>query len=238
MLAANSARAAELSRGFVAELAGNATGEELTAQPDLWALNVQFKPLRMMWIELPDPKTGEKKKELITYLIYRISSPPLVRPPVTIDNVPVNDDDPRPSPPQFAPELTLVTEDNGRQQVYHDQILPEAQAAIERRERMKLLNSVQIVGTIPEPAASDTAEGESRNGVAIWRGVDPTADFFKIFMTGFSNGFQTKPGADGKPIVWRRTIVQDFARPGDEFVQNETEVNHRNPPEWIYRPDE
>ena len=34
------------------------TGEERNAQPDLWALEVNYKPMRMIQVELTDPKTG------------------------------------------------------------------------------------------------------------------------------------------------------------------------------------
>src|SRR6266480_792088 len=47
------------------------TGEERNAQPDIWALEVNFKPIRMILVELPDAKTGKTSKELVWYLAYR-----------------------------------------------------------------------------------------------------------------------------------------------------------------------
>jgi len=89
----------------------------------------------------------------------------------------------------------------------------------------------------------------------MWQGVDATTDFFTIYMTGFSNGYIVRKGPDGKPLAWRRTIEQQFWRPGDRFDEREYEFRRRRRPKseakskgektpqvddgprWIYRPD-
>src|SRR5579871_6829166 len=48
-----------------------ATGEEQTRQHNLWVLEVYTKPMRLISVELTDPKTGEKKLEYIRYITYR-----------------------------------------------------------------------------------------------------------------------------------------------------------------------
>lgn len=38
------------------------------------------------------------------------------------------------------------------------------------------------------------------------------------------------------PPVWRKSIVQKFWRPGDAFLQDETEIRKVGKPRWLYRP--
>jgi hypothetical protein len=229
---------AELVRGFAVELKPSVTGEENVVDREVWELQVQFKPLRMIWTEITDPQTGRKEKELIWYLVYRVTNAPLDRPADMSDTQPVNDIDPPPGPPMFVPEFTLVTTDEGSQQIYPDVILPEAEAAIERRERQELKNAVDIVGPIPSARAAEGTEENVYYGVAMWRGVDPSTDSFLIYMSGFSSAYQIRDGADGKPVVWRKSIVQEYKRPGDEFDAKEIEIRPAGEPRWLYRPEE
>ena len=204
------------------------SGEERSRQPDIWACDVYFKSVRMMWVDVPDPKTGDTKKELIWYLPYRIVNRKIEGSPE-----PVGPDGKR---PKFVPEFELVTNDNNGQQVYFDEVIPAAQAAINRRERRtgsnRYKNTVEIVGAIPELTDADAKLEKSIYGVATWRGVDPETDFFKIFMTGFSNGY-IKVGNDR---IDRRTIVQEYRRPGDNVDEVQREIRAIGHPEWIYRP--
>ena len=39
--------------------------------PDLWIAEVQFKPVRLIRMEVTDPKTGKTSNELIRYMVYR-----------------------------------------------------------------------------------------------------------------------------------------------------------------------
>lgn len=210
-----------------------ATVEERTSQDDFWVLEVTYKPVRMVTVDVTDPKTGETKRETIWYLVYKAVRPPLEQRNLGAEQ-PVNElDPPLVAPPRFVPQFELVTEDEGRQQIYLDQIIPEAQAAINRRERGAYKNSVEIVGPIPEESTAD--EEKALYGVAMWRGVDPETDRFTIYMTGFSNGYKIVPGPDGNNIVLRKTLVQKYWRPGDEFNAREREVRHDGDPQWIYR---
>ena len=75
-------------------------------------------------------------------------------------------------------------------------------------------------------------------GVAIWEGVDPKADAFKVHVRGLSDGYQevTPTGGDKtKPIIRYKTLRIDFSRLGDELHPNEREIRLLEPPyEWIY----
>lgn len=229
---------AELIRGFDVELQAALTGEEIAVQDDVWELQVQFKPMRMIWVDVTDARTGEQSKALVWYLVYRVQNVPIERPEDTSDTEPINTEDPLPGRPMFVPEFTLATTETDDLQVYPDVIVPEAQRAIERRERRALKNGVEIVGPIP---ASRPANGDDEDvyyGVAMWKSVDPQTDKFAVYMSGFSSAYQIRDGADGEPVVWRKTIVQIFDRPGDEYDEKEVEISRSSDPEWSYRPEQ
>lgn len=48
----------------------------------------------------------------------------------------------------------------------------------------------------------------------------------------------TNDRVDDSVTVWRKTLTQDYWRPGDKFDQNEREIRSKEQPRWIYRPDE
>jgi hypothetical protein len=229
-----------LTRGFEATAPAIATAEEL-AQGDLWVMQVDFKPVRLITVETTDPKTGEKRNELFWYLVYRAANKSLKAPAQDTGTIPVNNYDPAPGPSLFIPEFSLVTDDNGQHQVFDDVIVPEAEAAIEQREmrgtdrKNELKNSVEVVQPI---RFADDQSAPPIYGVAVWRAVDPETDNFKIYAGGFSNGYREVKGPDGKPLILRREIVLDYWRPGDEFDPHEREFLFRSQPRWIYRADE
>ncbi len=243
------AQTKDLGRGFISSIDATATGEELARQSDLWIFEVSLRPMRMVRVEVTDPKTGEKKKELVWYLIYRAVNRELIRRDDQPDVAPVNDDDPRPKG-RFVPAFRLVLGDDGEQKVYHDVIIPEAVAAINERERQKKVNGdqiqfvgpvfkngVEVIQPIPDAAAEGSKSEEAIYGVAMWRGIDPRTDEFTVFIEGFSNGYQLGKGPKGEVTPLRRVIVQDYRRPGDEFEQSEREFKPSSEMKWVYLPD-
>jgi hypothetical protein len=202
------------------------TGAERNAQPDIWAMEVNFKPVRMIQADVADPKTGKTARGLVWYLAYRT----VVRSSSGISDAGKPEDR-----PLFVPEFTFVV--NGRRGVdtYEDRILPGVQAAINRRERINYKNSVEIVGPLPKITPDRSKILKSLDGVAIWTGIDPDVVFFTVYMSGFSNGYKVEQGPDGQEIVLRRTLAQKFWRPGDRFDQHEEEIRLKDDPFWIYR---
>ena len=231
-----------LKNGFEVTLEATASSKELNAQEDLWVFEVSFKPMRMIPVEITDPKTGKKNREYVMYLVYKAVNRPLKRRFDTSLFKPQNDEDSIPRP-QFVPEATLVTEDNGVQNIYLETIIPEAQKIIQRRETRKpsdpvYKNSVDIVGDIPEITPNDAKSEKALYGMLMWRGVDPKADFFTVYLTGFNSSYTKIKGPDGNDLIVRRVIQQKYWRPGDRFDQNEKEFRFRGDPKWIDRPDE
>lgn len=248
---------AQVTRGFdqVAEV--YTTGEERNRQKDLWVLEVQLKPVRMVTIPITDPATGKKHDEQIWYLAYRVANRPIGTQHDDSDTAPVNTLDKILEPPKFIPEFTLMVYDNpaeqisDQDQIYVDTILPEAVAAINEIETQRvdpitglrvqrdplLMDSVSVVQSVPPAAAAGDAGEQWIYGVAVWRGVDPDTDYFKIILSGFSNGYEIKPGPDGNDVFWRKVLVQEVTRLGDRFDPNLWEFKYSKPAEWTYRPE-
>lgn len=226
--------AQQLTRGFDQIAPAQAFGEELNRQRDLWVMEVQFKPMRMIVVNITDPKTGEAAPEQIWYLAYRtVNRPVTVR--VPDDTEPVNVLDPLPGPRMFLPKFTLITYDDPNTeipaQIAADEILPEAVETIRRIERAPLNDSVSIVQSLPDAVSPDEVEIPWIYGVATWRGIDPETDFFKVVLHGFSNGYETRDDQ-----TWRKVLVQRFSRPGDRFDPNQTEFYFTGKPVWTYLP--
>jgi hypothetical protein len=224
---------AQALRGGEIRFPAVASGEERTSQSELWVLDVYFKPMRLIPVELTDPKTGRKKLEYVWYIVYRAFHHKLDQ--KGVDNSPVNDLDPPVAPQQFIPEFTLVVTDNDKNDVFPDQVIPEALVAINKREKGNYKSAVNIVGPIPEATTPESPDTVAIEGVAMWRGIDADADRYTVFMTGFSNSIRKVDGPDGTPIIQTKTIKQKYWRPGDRFDQREPEISLVGDSEWIYR---
>lgn len=224
---------AQSLRGGEIRFPAIASGEERTSQSDLWVMDVYFKPMRLIPVELTDPKTGEKKLEYVWYIVYRAFNHKLDQ--KDNDNSPVNELDPPVAPQQFIPEFTLVVTDKQNQTVFPDQVIPEALAAINKREKGNYKSAVSVVGPIPEATVPGSPDSVAIEGVAMWRGIDADADRYTVFMTGFSNSIRKVEGPDGEPIIQTKTIMQKYWRRGDRFEQREPEISLEGDTQWIYR---
>lgn len=238
--------AAELTRGFEKSIRATASGEELNRQRNIWVLEVDFKPMRMIFLDSTDPATGQAKKDQVWYLAYRAINRPLPNRKVDDEVTPRNEIEPRPGKDKFIPEFTLLTfEDPKREvpvEVYHDIVIPSAVRRVNVLERRHsdepmFLDTVSVVQDLPEEVAPDAANQPYIYGVAIWKNVNPDRDFTRVIMRGFSNGYQTVDGPDGNPVTSRKVIVQDFLRRGDRFDPNQAEFLFDGNPRWDYQPD-
>ena len=242
---------AELPRGFAKDVPAYASGEERNRQTDLRVMEVQFKPMRMAWVEITNPATGAKERKEVWYLMYRAISRPASGRQDQTDTRPVNVVDAPPQPTMFMPEFVLTVFDDpafARPETSHlDQVLPEAVEAIravEQRpaymfEKRKIENSLSIVQPFPDPIASE-APAEEQDwvyGVATWTDIDPETDFLQLTMRGFTNAFELRPAPDGSLQPWRKVISQQFSRRGDRFDPNQNEFEFIGEPHWDYQPD-
>jgi hypothetical protein len=176
----------------------------------IWVLDFAFKPMRMITVDVPG-----KGRRQIHYLYYRVVN---------------RTGKPRP----FVPQFTLVT-DSGKR--YEDRAdLPFAVKLIEAREdkSIPLLDAVNVMGILP-PSTKEGVD-DAIYGVAIWQGIDPEADGFKVYVRGLSDGYQEIKTPDGaKPEVRYKSLRIDFIRRGDARNLNEKEIELLDPPyEWVY----
>jgi hypothetical protein len=131
---------------------------------------------------------------------------------------------------------------------YLDRLIPAAWGPIQQREdpNRKLLNSVQIAATAL-PVSTDKVD-HSLWGVATWEDVDSKIDFFSIAIQGLSNAYQWvdppgafktgDPPASGRELL-QKTLVLNFWRPGDEYLEQERVIRYGAPGKvdyaWVYR---
>lgn len=233
-----------VTRGFDTTAEVVATGEERQRQPDLWMFEINYKPMRMTWVNVTDPKTGEQRREQIWYLAWRAVNRTLAARDDSDDLTPVNTLDPVPEQ-KFVPDFTLITYDDPSTeipgQVALDVVIPEAAAAINRIERRSptepvFLDTVRAAQNLPDPIDAQQADVPWIYGVATWSNIDPETDYFKVLFAGFSNGYEVRTGPDGNPLTWRKVLVQKFSRRGDRFDPNQIEFEIDGPPEWTYVP--
>lgn len=233
------AEAQLVTRGFDRKIPATALNAEVIRQPSLQVMEVHIKPVRIVWVDLPNPSTGELERRQVWYLVWKAINRPL-RKRAAEDVLPINDLDDPPGPLLFMPHFTLVTYDDPETeipgQILPDEVLPEAQQAIEQVERTKLNNTVTAVQEFPKPIDPDAEDQEFIYGVATWSKVDAKTDFFKVILNGFTNGYENR-GTDENPDLWRKVVIQRFDRPGDEYDPTFREFKFRGAPEWTYQPD-
>lgn len=212
-----------------------ATADERNRQPDIWVMEIIMRPLRLVKVELPNAKG--KADRLVWYLCYRAINRPIEVKASLVELSP-SDKELAQKTQVFVPEFTLVTDDTEPPISYIDRVMPAAQPAINARERAReaagYLNSIEVVGPVPPVQPYDKPGATEIRGVAMWRGIDPAADKITVYMTGFSNGYVVKKAPDGTDMVWRKTLIQKFWRPGDDIDQDEREIGYFGNPEWDY----
>ena len=84
---AASAQQYNFNRGFDTTAPSVATGAELNEQPNLFVMEVQFRPMGLLEVELTDPKTKKKVKKLVWYQVYRTLNRQLDSPVRRLDEV-------------------------------------------------------------------------------------------------------------------------------------------------------
>lgn len=213
---------------------------------DIWCLELTFKPLRMIEVDVPQ-SDGQLARKLIWYMVYRVrnTGAAMIAEPGadgkfntsrgTVEKI------------RFIPQFVLSVHDgklnagadqqaDSRNLEYLDRIAPAALEPIRRREmpRGRLLTSVQVAENVL-PADPD---GRGVWGVAMWEDIDPETDFFSVYVRGLTNAYRWADGpagtatgeAPGKGRSFARKALQlNFWRPGDEYGEDEREVRYGVP---------
>ena len=231
-----------LDQGFVVTALPDATGEERARQPDLYMLEVDFKPIRLRQIDLTNPRTGQTERKTVYYLVYRLKNKPLRSATISGELRPANELDQPYTNPRFIPEFTLLAfrgaeEVDSPDQTVLDVVRPEAVAQISQFERRRgtpvIRDSIEIMQPLPE-AADDF---EPIYGMATWTDIDPQTDYVTVLLRGFTNAYEVRQTDDGDRI-FRKTLVLKLRRRGDEFEPDQREFEFDGAPEWRYLPAE
>jgi hypothetical protein len=179
---------------------------------DIWVLDFWFKDPRLITVDVPG-----RGRKVCWYMWYQIVN---------------NTGQPRTPTLDFE----LVTLD--KPGVFHDEILPKVQEAIQKLEdptgHSDIKNSVTIREPIP-PSKKDAAP-KAVTGVAIWDDTNKEQSLrdttrFSIFVQGLSNG----SSVDDNEKIRRKTLQLNFRRLGDRYYQDSREIRFVEPAEWLYR---
>jgi hypothetical protein len=228
---------------------------------DVWCLELSFKPLRMVQVDVPQP-SGRLQRKNIWYMVYRVRNTGAgLTGKVGDDGIFATEEKPTDSI-RFIPEFVLVSHDrSGGERVrkaYLDRIVPTALEPIRRRElpQGELLHSADMPLEELKIEAGRAQRGVW--GVAMWEDVDPQIDFFSVYVRGLSNAYQWtdpqgafklgNPPGTGRKFTYK-TLQLNFWSPGDELDQNEREIRFGAAPgrgafydspegvayRWVYR---
>jgi hypothetical protein len=213
--------------------------KEVRFHREIWYLEFQFKPVRMIEVDVPQAD-GRMRRKLIWYVVYSVTNPGKVMPSEEGPDGKFRLQDSG-KPIRFIPEFRLYSHEFGKW--YQDRVIPMALGPIGTREdpKRKFYNSVEM-------AARPIKPGETVWGAVTWEDVDPRIDRFSIYVNGLTNAYrwQDTPGAykPDDPLGKGRTFVRkalklNFWRPGDEFDEHEKEIRYGIPGEldyeWVYR---
>ena len=178
---------------------------------DVWVLDFKFKPVRMIWVDIPQP-SGRMQRKLIWYMVYSVTNTGKTLHPVedvdlsydTFDKRQLYEVKTEDGPVHFAPEFLLeghqrMADDTGFVKVYADRVIPVAMGPIRLREdpNRRFLNSVEMCREI--------AVGETLWGVATWEDIDPRIVRFSIYVSGLTNAYKWKDEKVGGATCIRPT---------------------------------
>jgi len=202
---------------------------------EVWALEIKYKPIRMIWADIPGPDARMQRKQ-IWYIVYQVTNPGKVYRSEEQDDklfklVEIA------KPVRFAPVLTLEVHNILRKEVEGsakgqvEKYIPIVLPAIRAREdkNREFLTSEQM-------ALKELRVGETVWGVATWQDIDPNNVWFSVYIEGLTNAYRfsddpAKYAAfkkTGNYVPFReirsKVLKLNFWRPGDEFTVRETQV--------------
>lgn len=214
--------------------------KETPFRRDIWGLEFQFKVLRMIWVDIPNPETDRMQRKQVWYLVYSVTNSEKVLSPVRQDDGTWKVERVA-RPLTFIPQFQLEVPRFNK--VYPARLIPVAMGPIRMREdpNRRFLNTVEMSQQAIQP-------GETVWGIATWMDVDPRTNYFSIYVRGLTNAYRWRDEPDafqeGDPLgkgrrLSRKTLKLNFWRPGDEFSPHEGEVRYGAPGsldyEWVWR---
>ena len=225
----------------------------VTLRRTIWNLEFSFKPMRMIYVDVPQP-TGRMQRKLVWYMVYRVRNlGGHMRPKEVVEEI-AKSTQPATLHITYSKELTNEVEVFGKlttelrffphfvlksteyNKEYLDRVIPAALEPIKAREfpgreNQVLYNSL----TISEAPIGVSEENNDRSvwGVVTWVDVDPKIDYFVVYVQGLTNAYRYEDAAGafkkgdapgtGRKIV-KKTLQLNFWRPGDTVDPNEEEI--------------
>lgn len=221
----------------------------VTERFKIWTLEFAFKPLRMIYVDVPEAP-GILKRKLIWYMVYRVRNVGnhLQPEPNTdgdgfIAQKTVTTPSGIPGTPDgrafFFPHFVLEGEFYDPQtksydrRAYLDRIIPEVRVPIQQREDplIPLYNSVEMMRRpLAQPASPDEiSEANTAWGVVTWQDVNPNVDFAAVYIQGLTNAFEISEAPGEPPVFRHKTLQLNFWRPGDQYLEHEKEFRYGVP---------
>ena len=186
----------------------------VTMRRTIWNLEFSFKPLRMIYVDIPQG-TGRMQRKLVYYLVYRVrnlgnhlqpqatnadlvklleSSVPEAADLYAKSKTTTNEVElfgRKTTELRFFPHFSLASIEYEKE--YLDRVIPAALEPIKAREfpgrpEVKLHNSLTI-SEVPLPV-SDEQNDHSAWSVATWTDVDPRIDYFVVYVQGLTNAYK------------------------------------------------
>lgn len=188
---------------------------QVTHRREIYSLEFSFKPLRMIYLDIPQPN-GRMARKLIWYMVYRVRyrggdlrpAADLVGDAPIFKRVESVSYDSRRAFPM------LVLEDYLSDRKYLDRVLPTAKERIAQREQITapLYDSIELPGVEIPLSTDEDAPGVW--GLATWEDVDPRIRFFSVYVYGLTNAFEQD--GEGDEATYRKKALRlNFYRPGD-----------------------
>jgi hypothetical protein len=213
-----------------------AKASHVVLRHNVWNLEFAFKPLRMVYIDVPQPN-GKMHRKLIWYMVYRVrnlgghlspkEAPNKTWQPDIVDNILNIGAEQASGVVRFFPHFVLESRELGLS--YLDRVIPAAIPVIQQREMRggKLYSTVEIT-KVSIPVTSPDADGGVW-GVATWEGVDPRIDYFSIFVGGLTNAVRFAGDPPDPATHLHKNLQLNFWRPGDEVDEHEGEIRYGIP---------
>jgi hypothetical protein len=208
--------------------------KSVTLRRGIWNLELSFKPMRLLPVDVPQP-TGRMQKKLIWYMVYQVKNAGghlavreekrlfqdtveeityKVEPvPELLEQVKGTDNQVTEQPVKirFFPQFVLESKEFDK--AYLDRVIPAAMKPIldrefppqSRPEDFVLHNSLTI-------SSVDIKADQSVWGLVTWEDVDPRIDYFSVYVQGLTNAykFQEQQGGfkQGDPPGTGRTFLK------------------------------
>jgi len=123
----------------------------------------------------------------------------------------------------FYPTFQMETEDG---KLYTSIPSPDIAKRLRERFGRELVDTAAISG-IMKP-------GDTRKGVAVFKGVNGTSDVLTVYVGGLSGDLIVEKDAEGKLVPLYRTFKLVYTREGDEYDLAIDQVNRKSA-EWVWR---